>query len=40
LGRQPVAEIKRGRYTRVLDHIADNNGPVRADRCLIGPAKM
>ena len=34
LGRLPVAEIKRGQYTRVLDHIADNNGPVRADRCL------
>ena len=34
LGRQPVAEIARGQYTRILDHIADNNGPVRADRCL------
>jgi integrase len=34
LGRLPVAEIKRGQYTRVLDHIADNNGPVRSDRCL------
>ena len=34
LGRQPVAEITRGQYTRVLDHIADNNGPVRSDRCL------
>ena len=30
LGRQPVAGITRGQYTRVLDHIADNNGPVRA----------
>ena len=34
LGRQPVAGITRGQYTRVLDHIADNNGPVRADRVL------
>jgi integrase len=34
LGRLPVAEIARGQYTRILDHIADNNGPVRADRCL------
>ena len=30
LGRLPVAEIKRGQYTRVLDHIADHNGPVRS----------
>ncbi|MFL5219942.1 MAG: tyrosine-type recombinase/integrase, partial [Microvirga sp.] len=34
LGRQPVAEITRGQFTRVLDHIADHNGPVRADRVL------
>jgi integrase len=34
LGRLPLAEIKRGQFTRVLDHIADNNGPVRADRVL------
>jgi integrase len=34
LGRLPVAEIRRGQYTRVLDRIADNNGPVRSDRCL------
>ena len=34
LGRLPVADIKRGQYTRVLDHIADHNGPVRADRVL------
>lgn len=32
LGRQPVAEIKRGQYTRQLDHIADGRGPVRSDR--------
>src|SRR5262249_6166044 len=25
LGRLPVADIKRGQFTRVLDHIADNN---------------
>jgi integrase len=34
LGRLPIAEIKRGQYTRVLDHIADHNGPVRSDRVL------
>src|SRR5262245_1009783 len=34
LGRQPVGAITRGQYTRVLDHVADNNGPVRSDRCL------
>jgi integrase len=34
LGRLPVDQIKRGQYTRVLDHIADHNGPVRADRVL------
>jgi integrase len=34
LGRLPVAEIKRGQYTRILDHISDHNGPVRSDRCL------
>jgi integrase len=34
LGRLPVAEIKRGQYTHQLDHIADHNGPVRADRVL------
>jgi integrase len=34
LGRLPVAEIRRGQYVRVFDHIADHNGPVRADRVL------
>jgi integrase len=34
LGRLPVCEITRGQYTRQLDHIADHNGPVRADRVL------
>jgi integrase len=34
VGRLPVDQIKRGQYTRVLDHIADHNGPVRADRAL------
>ena len=34
LGRLPVAEIKRGQYTRVLDYIADHRGPVRSDRVL------
>jgi integrase len=34
LGRLPVDQIKRGQYTRVLDRIADERGPVRADRAL------
>jgi integrase len=34
LGRLPVDQIKRGQFTHVLDHIADHNGPVRADRVL------
>src|SRR5262245_22386313 len=34
LGRLPVDQIRRGQYTRVLDHIADQRGPVRADRVL------
>src|SRR5262249_15485575 len=34
LGRQPIDQINRGQFTRVLDHIADHNGPVRADRVL------
>jgi integrase len=34
LGRQPVDQIRRGQYTRVLDRIADERGPVRADRAL------
>ena len=34
LGRLPVAQITRGQYSRVLDHIADNNGLARTDRCL------
>jgi integrase len=34
LGRQPVDSIKRGQYTRELDRIADERGPVRADRVL------
>jgi hypothetical protein len=34
LGRLPVEQIRRGQYTRVLDRIADERGPVRADRAL------
>ena len=33
LGRLRVGEIKRSQFTNVLDFIADNNGPVRSDRC-------
>jgi integrase len=34
LGRLPIDQIRRGQYARVLDHIADHRGPVRADRVL------
>ena len=34
LGRLPLDQIRRGQYVRVLDHIADTRGPVRADRAL------
>jgi integrase len=34
LGRLPVADIRRTQVTNTLDHIAENNGPVRADRVL------
>jgi integrase len=32
LGRLPVAEIRRGQFIRAFDTIADERGPVRADR--------
>jgi len=32
VGQLPVDQITRGQYARVLDHIADHNGPVRSDR--------
>jgi integrase len=34
LGRLPIGEVQRGQFTRVLDHIADERGPTRADRTL------
>jgi integrase len=34
LGRLPVAQITRGQFTRALDHVADRNGAMRADRVL------
>lgn len=34
LGRLPVAQITRGMFVRALDRIADERGPVRADRVL------
>jgi len=40
LGRMPVAEIKRGQYHRVLDRIADERGPVRADRVLAAVKRL
>ncbi len=34
LGLMPLDQIKRGMFIRVLDHVADERGPVRADRAL------
>jgi integrase len=34
LGRLPIDQIRRGSFVRVLDHVADTRGPVRADRAL------
>jgi integrase len=35
LGRLPLEQIRRGQYVRVFDRIADERGPVRADRALM-----
>jgi integrase len=40
LGRMPVTEIKRGQYTRALDRIADERGPLRADRVLAAVKRL
>jgi integrase len=40
LGRLLVTEIKRGMITRVLDRIADERGPVRADRVLAATKRL
>jgi integrase len=40
LGRMPVTEIRRGQYTRVFDRIADERGPVRADRVLAATKRL
>src|SRR5262245_25949915 len=40
LGRLPVDQIRRGQYHRLLDHIADHNGPHRADRALAGLKRL
>jgi integrase len=34
LGRLPIASIRRGQFTRAFDRVADERGPVRADRVL------
>ena len=34
LGQLPLDQIRRGQFVRVLDHIADERGLVRADRAL------
>jgi integrase len=40
LGRMPVSEIGRGQYTRIFDRIADERGPVRADRVLAATKRL
>jgi integrase len=40
LGRLPVTEIRRGMVTRVIDCIADERGPVRADRVLAAVKRL
>jgi hypothetical protein len=40
LGRQPVSDIKRSQYRRELDRIADERGPVRADRVLAALTRL
>jgi integrase len=40
LGRLPVDQIRRGQYTRLLDRIADERGPVRADRVLTALSRL
>jgi integrase len=35
LGRLPLETIRRGQFARVFDSIADERGPVRADRALM-----
>jgi integrase len=40
LGRLPITEINRGQYHRVFDRIADERGPVRADRVLAATKRL
>jgi integrase len=40
LGPLPVDQIRRGQYTRMLDHIADERGPARADRVLTALSRL
>jgi integrase len=34
LGRLPIADIKKGQFVRVIDHIEENNSALRADRVM------
>jgi integrase len=40
LGKLPISEIRRSHYRAALDRIADNNGPVRSDRCLAALTRL
>jgi integrase len=40
LGKLPVNEIRRSHYRNALDRIADENGPVRSDRCLAALTRL
>jgi integrase len=40
LGQLPIGEVRRGQFFRVLDHIADQRGPVRADRALAAMKRL
>jgi integrase len=40
LGVKPIGDIRRSMVTDCLDDIAENSGPVRADRCLAALKKL
>src|SRR5262245_50855287 len=40
LGRLPVDQIRRGQYVHLFDRIADERGPVRADRVLSATSRL
>jgi integrase len=40
LGQLPLDQVRRGQFARVLDHVADARGPVRADRALAAMKRL